>query len=259
MTGCFSFARWQVTSSTANLLTNQLQITHLKYKHLFFDLDHTIWDFETNSKETLQEIYKSHALYNIITSDFDAFYERYSFHNKKLWDRYHHGFIKQEELRWKRMWHAFLDFKLGDETLAKTLSVEYLQILPTKKALFPYAVEVIQYLVNKGYLLHLITNGFEDVQWGKIRSCEIDQYFNEIITSEKAMSLKPHPEIFDYALRITGASKAESIMIGDNLDADIKGAMQAGLDTVFVNHINESTGLKPTYTIYHLQELELIF
>ena len=113
--------------------------------------------------------------------------------------------------------------------------------------------------MHKGYQLHLITNGFEEIQWGKIRSCEIDPYFKEVITSEKAMSLKPHKEIFEYALNITGAVKAESIMLGDNLDADIFGAMQAGLDTVFVNHINEATDLKPTYTIYHLQELELIF
>lgn len=231
----------------------------MKYKHLFFDLDHTIWDFETNSKETLQDLFATHQLHEVITADFDRFYERYSFHNKKLWDRYHHGFIKQEELRWKRMWHAFLDFKLGDEVLAKKLSVEYLEILPSKKALFPYAVEVIKYLVQKDYQLHLITNGFEEVQWGKIRSCEIDTYFKEVITSEKAMSLKPHPEIFEFALKIAGAKKSESIMLGDNLDADIKGAMQSGLDTVFVNHIREETTLKPTFTIYHLQELELIF
>lgn len=231
----------------------------MKYKHLFFDLDHTLWDFETNSKETLQELYEKHGLKETLTPNFDSFYERYAFHNKRLWDRYHHGFIKQEELRWKRMWHAFLDFKTGDEKLAKQLSAEYLEILPTKKALFPYALEVIKYLVDKGYQLHLITNGFEEIQWGKIRSCEIDPYFKEVITSEKAMSLKPHKEIFEYALNITGAVKAESIMLGDNLDADILGAMQAGLDTVFVNHINEATDLKPTYTIYHLQELELIF
>ena len=151
------------------------------------------------------------------------------------------------------MWHALLEFKIGDEKLAKQLSNEYLELLPSKKALFPYATEIIKYLSAKGYQLHLITNGFEEVQMGKIRSCEIDTYFKEVITSEKAMSLKPHPEIFEYALKITGAKKAESIMIGDNLDADIKGAMEAGLDTVFVNHINETTTLKPTYTIYHLQ------
>jgi putative hydrolase of the HAD superfamily len=230
----------------------------LKYKHLFFDLDHTIWDFETNSRETIFELYTKHGMFESIHPNFDAFYERYSYHNKKLWDRYHHGFIKQDELRWKRMWHTLLDFKIGDETLSKTLSKEYLDILPTKKALFPYAIEVIKYLTGKGYKLHLITNGFEEVQWGKIRSCQIDKYFNEVITSEKAMSLKPHAEIFEYALKITGATRHESIMIGDNLDADIKGAMDAGLDTIFVNHINEKTELTPTYTVYNLQELELI-
>ena len=198
-------------------------------------------------------------MHETLTPDFERFYERYSYHNKRLWDRYHHGFIRQDELRWKRMWHAILDFKLGDEKLAKQLSGEYLQILPTKKALFEYAIEIIEYLVAKGYELHLITNGFEDVQWGKLRNSAIDHYFKHVITSERAMSLKPHPEIFAFALQLAGASKAESIMIGDNLDADIKGAMQAGLDTVFVNHIRENTALKPTYTIHHLRELEDIF
>jgi putative hydrolase of the HAD superfamily len=231
----------------------------MKYKHLFFDLDHTLWDFETNSKLTWQQLFLQHGLHEKLTPDFDAFYDRYSYHNKKLWDRYHHGFIKQDELRWKRMWLTFLDFKVGDDKLAKQLSNEYLVILPTQKVLFPYAVEVIEYLVAKGYQLHLITNGFEEIQWGKLRSSQIDHYFKEVITSEKAMSLKPNKAIFEYALKLTGASIVNSIMIGDNLDADIKGAMEAGLDTVFVNHIQEPTELKPTYTIYHLQELELIF
>ncbi len=231
----------------------------MHYKHLFFDLDHTLWDFETNSKLTWEKLYHQHGLDKKITPDFDAFYDRYSYHNKKLWDRYHHGFIKQDELRWKRMWHTFLDFKTADEKLAKQLSDEYLLILPTQKTLFPYAVEIVEYLIGKGYILHLITNGFEEIQFGKLRSSSIAHYFKEVITSEKAMSLKPNKEIFEYALRMTGAAKAESIMIGDNLDADIKGAMEAGLDTVFVNHINEIASIQPTYTIYHLKELENIF
>jgi len=229
------------------------------YKHLFFDLDHTLWDFETNSHETLKEVYFSNALDKMLTPDFDAFYERYSYHNKKLWDRYNHGHIRQEELRWKRMWHAQLDFKNGDEKLAKKLSGEYLLILPTKKALFPYAKEIVEYLAGKKYILHMITNGFEEVQWGKLRNSGIVQYFDEIITSERAMALKPHKEIFEYALLKSGAKLEESIMIGDNLDADIGGAMRFGMDTVFVNHINEQTEIKPTYTIYHLKELEEIF
>jgi putative hydrolase of the HAD superfamily len=229
------------------------------YKHLFFDLDHTLWDFETNSHETLREVFFNHSLQESLTPDFEAFFERYSYHNKKLWDRYHHGYIKQDELRWKRMWHALLDFKNGDEKLARQMSLEYLEILPTKKTLFPYAKEIVEYLAAKKYVLHMITNGFEEVQWGKLRNSGIVQYFDEVITSEKAMALKPHAEIFAFALRQTGARLEESIMIGDNLDADIGGAMSFGMDTVFVNHINEPTDLKPTYTVYHLKELESIF
>lgn len=231
----------------------------MRYRHLFFDLDHTLWDFETNSHETLKEVYYRHALDKRLTPDFGAFHERYSYHNKRLWDRYHHGQIKQEDLRWKRMWHTLLDFKEGSEELARLMSREYLEILPSKRALFPYAVEIIEYLQDKGYALHLITNGFEEVQWGKLRNSQIDHYFGEVITSERAMALKPHKEIFEFALAKTGATTADGIMLGDNLDADIRGAMEAGLDTVFVNHIGETTDLKPTYTVYHLKELETIF
>jgi putative hydrolase of the HAD superfamily len=121
----------------------------MTYTHLFFDLDHTLWDFETNSKLTWHDVFYANKLNETLTPDFDFFYERYSYHNKRLWDRYHHGFIKQEELRWKRTWHTFLDFKLGNEVLAKELSKAYLQILPTKDALFPYTNEIIAYLKNK--------------------------------------------------------------------------------------------------------------
>lgn len=228
----------------------------MKYQHLFFDLDHTLWDFEANSHDTLHEVYYNNRLHETLTPDFNAFFERYSYHNKRLWDRYHHGFIKQEELRWKRMWHALLEFKLGDEKLSKLMSQEYLEILPTKTKLFPYTIEIIEYLKGKGYQLHLITNGFEEVQLGKLRNSQIEHFFGEMITSERAMSLKPHKAIFDYALQQTGAATHNSIMIGDNLDADIKGAMDAGLDTIFVNHIHETTELQPTYIIHHLQELE---
>lgn len=231
----------------------------MKYLHLFFDLDHTLWDFETNSRETLEEVFFAHRLNETLTPDYPYFYERYSYHNKRLWDRYHHGHIRQEELRWKRMWHTLLEFKLGDEQLAKAMSSEYLSLLPQKRALFPYTIEIITYLQKKGYQLHLITNGFEEVQWGKLRNSGLDQYFKEVITSEKAMALKPHKDIFLFALSAAGAVAGESIMIGDNLDADIRGAMEAGLDTVFVNHIGETTDLKPTYVVHHLRELEDIF
>jgi len=232
----------------------------MQYRHLFFDLDHTLWDFEMNAKETLQELYDNNHLKERGVAEFDAFYRHYSFHNHRLWDRYTKGFIKQEELRWKRMWLALLEFKIADDTLSRKLSVEFLQILPTKRNIFPYTIEILDYLKNKDYILHLITNGFEQVQYGKLRNSKMDHYFKKVITSELANSLKPKKEIFDFALEQAGAKMEESIMIGDNLEADIKGAMNAGWDTVFVNHIKEHPkDVKPTYTIYNLVELEGIF
>jgi putative hydrolase of the HAD superfamily len=226
------------------------------YQHLFFDLDHTLWDFETNSKETLQEMFSSHCLHESVTPDFTLFFKKYSYHNKKLWDRYHHGFITQEDLKWKRMWHTLLEFKLGDEKLSKQLSGEFLEILPTKNKLFPYTIEILKYLTQKQYKLHLITNGFNTVQWRKLDNSGIGHYFSSVITSELACCLKPNKDIFDFAIGKAGCCYKESIMLGDNLDADIQGAMNAGMDTVFVNHIKEETVLKPTHVIHHLQELE---
>ena len=228
----------------------------MTYQHLFFDLDHTLWDFETNSKETLHELFVLHRLHETLTPNFQLFYETYAFHNKRLWHRYNHGFIRQDELKWKRMWHTLLEFKVGDEHFSKQLSQEYLEILPAKKALFPNTGEILQYLTNKNYKLHLITNGFEKVQWRKLENANIDKYFSNVITSETACSLKPHKEIFDFAINKAGCCYTEAIMLGDNLDADILGAMNAGMDTVFVNHIKEETTLKPTHIIYHLMELQ---
>lgn len=230
----------------------------MQYQHLFFDLDHTLWDFDTNSKEAMQDIYNSHDLTNRGIANFDAFFEKYSYHNHRLWEKYAKGIIKQDELRWKRMWLALLDFKIADEPLSRSMGVQFLDLLPTKNALFPYTHEILTYLKNKGYHLHLITNGFEKVQYHKLEQSKIGHYFKEVVTSEGSNSLKPNKEIFDHALKRAGANVNESIMIGDNIEADIIGGMNAGFDTIFVNHINAKTEVKPTYTIYHLKELEAI-
>jgi len=229
------------------------------YKHLFFDLDHTLWDFDTNAKSSLAEIYAEFELHEKITPVFEDFYQKYIYHNELLWDRYQKGFISADELKWKRMWRTLLDFKIGDELLAKNLSVRFLEILPTRKEVFPYTMEILHYLKAKKYEVHLITNGFEKTQWSKIRNSGLDKFITHVITSEGSNSLKPKKEIFDYAMAIAGASLPESIMIGDNLDADIQGAMNAGMDTVFVNHINAVAGIKPTHIVTHLKQLEDIF
>lgn len=162
-----------------------------KYKHLFFDLDHTLWDFEANAKETLSDLYAIFDLNNRINTSFDDFYPKYLFHNEVLWNNYHHGLISSEELKWKRMWRTLLDFKIADEALSKNLSEKFLEILPTKKLLFPHTLEILNYLAAKKYTLHLITNGFEKTQWDKLTSSGLGGYFTHVITSEGSNSLKP--------------------------------------------------------------------
>ena len=230
----------------------------MAYKDLFFDLDHTLWDFETNSKETIQELYTTHRLADLGIVDFDRFYSTYSAHNHRLWDRYTKGFIKQEELRWKRVYLSLLDFKVANEPLAKEMSQAYLEILPNKKHLFPYTIEILEYLKQKDYKMHLITNGFESVQFKKIKNSGLQDYFIEVITSEASNSLKPQKEIFEYALKNANASIEESIMIGDNESADIQGGINIGMDTIFVNHVQVVPTVPATYTITHLKELENI-
>src|ERR1700687_1185395 len=160
----------------------------MHYKHLFFDLDHTLWDFDTNSREALQDIYHSLSLANAGVHDFNLFHKLYLGHNERLWDRYRKGLMKVDELRWKRMSLTLLEFKIGDEKLAHKMGVEFLEILPTKKALFPDTIDVLNYLIEKKYHLHLITNGFEKTQQHKLRTSGIEKFFQEVITSEGSNS-----------------------------------------------------------------------
>ena len=232
----------------------------MKYRHIFFDLDHTLWDFDANAMETLADVYKELDLLAAGINDFELFCKHYLHHNAVLWDRYHHGYISADDLKWKRMWRTILEFKNGSEDLARKMSGYFLEVLPTKQNLFPHTHEILRHLKEKGYKLHLITNGFEKTQWRKLDNSKLGHYFEEVITSEGSNSVKPNKEIFEYALRITGAELTQSIMIGDNLDADIKGALNAGMDAIFVNHIKaDLKGIQPTYVIHHLQELEEIF
>jgi len=231
----------------------------MKYKHLFFDLDHTLWDFEANARVTLLELYNTLQLEQRGIHDFDLFHQNYLAHNEKLWERYRNGFIKQDELRIKRMRLALLDFKIADESLAKNMSDKFLDLLPTRTILFPYAAEILGYLTNKNYELHLITNGFEKTQHSKLKYSGLGKYFKKVITSEGSSSLKPNKEIFDYAFEKTGANPSESIMLGDSIEVDIIGAMNAGIDQVFINHLDIPIDIKPTYVVRSLKELEEIF
>jgi putative hydrolase of the HAD superfamily len=229
------------------------------YRHLFFDLDHTLWDFEANAKATLKELYDSLQLKARGIHDFGLFHKTYLAHNEKLWERYRNGQIKQDELRVKRMRHTLLDFKIADEALAQEMSTRFLDLLPTRTILFPYTLDILRYLTKKKYTLHLITNGFEKTQFSKLKHSGLAPFFKEVITSEASNSLKPNKEIFEFAFEKTGASPRESIMLGDSIEVDILGAKNAGIDQVFVNYHNLKTEVTPTYTVTTLKELEKIF
>lgn len=231
----------------------------MKYKHLFFDLDHTLWDFESNAKLTLQELHHTLQLASHGIEDFEAFYERYIYHNTRLWERYRKGFIKRDDLRLKRMRLTLLDFKIGNENLARSMDTQFLDQLPMRTLLFPDAIQILEYLRNKGYALHLITNGFESVQHNKLKYSGLTDFFGNVITSEGSNSLKPNKEIFDFAFMKTGAVPQESIMLGDDIEADIEGARNAGIDQVFINHKNITDPVEATYTVGSLKELKNIF
>jgi putative hydrolase of the HAD superfamily len=197
-------------------------------------------------------------------NDFELFYSNYLLHNERLWEKYRKGQIRQEELRTKRMALALLDFKISDEDLTREMSVRFLELLPTRNLLFPGTTETLAYLSEKGYQLHLITNGFETTQHHKLRHSGIERFFGEVITSEGSNSLKPQKEIFEYAIRKAGARLNESIMIGDSIEVDIIGAYNAGLSQVHVNHLTNqpvsfAESRYPTYTVFHLGELQQIF
>ena len=231
----------------------------MKYQHLFFDLDHTLWDFEANARATLLELHHNLKLEEYGINDFDLFHKNYLALNEILWERYRNGRIRQDELRIKRMRLALLDFKIANEELALKMSVLFLELLPTMTILFPYTLEALQYLVDKNYRLHLITNGFEATQHSKLKFSGLDKFFDAIITSESSNSLKPRKEIFEYAFQKTSARQEESIMIGDNIEVDIMGAMNAGIDQVYVNHLGTTPAIQPTFTVHNLKELETIF
>lgn len=231
----------------------------MKYKHLFFDLDHTLWDFDANAKESLAELFDEFDLAQKGIPGFEAFYEAYFRHNEILWDRLRKGYISRKDLRWKRMWHTLLDFQLTETALSNAMSDRYLEILPLKDRLLPDAIETLDYLKTKGYPLHLITNGFEITQHQKMKSSGIGDYFEHVVTSESAGKPKPHPEIFAYALQKSVCTPSTGLMIGDALEVDILGAQQAGMDSAYFNPaLPPYNGIKPTYTIMGLRDLQEI-
>jgi putative hydrolase of the HAD superfamily len=215
-----------------------------KLTDVFFDLDHTLWDFEKNSEITFDIIFNKHK----IQLDLISFMDVYRPVNLKYWNMYRRGKIDSVNLRYERLKEVFdhFDFK-ADRPYVDLIAQEYINNLSNQIHLFPGAMEILNYLSAK-YKLHIITNGFEEIQHKKLKSSRIDHFFETVTTAEGSGYKKPDKRIFDHALQKAKTHQSKSIMIGDNLEADIQGAKDYGMQVIYF-------GKKPNFEIDHVENL----
>ncbi len=227
------------------------------YKHIFFDLDHTIWDFDKNAEETLQELYITYGLSKLGLPSAGLFIETYTRNNHELWAQYHLGEISKDYLREMRFKKTFIEMGLPDNAIPAGFEDDYVRLCPTKTNLFPYAHQTLQYLRSK-YVLHIISNGFKEATTLKVSNTNLVQYFENIIISELVGVNKPDSAIFQHALNLANAEKEYSLMIGDSLEADIRGALNFGMDDIYFNPAGVEKPDDVPLQITHLKELTLL-
>ncbi len=202
-----------------------------KYETIFFDLDHTLWDFEKNSQEALTEIYHELRLDTYGIPAPEPFISLYVEHNHRCWEQYRKGEISKENLRSMRFQLTLDEYEVKDASLATRIGDEYVNRSPYKTNLFPGALELLDYL-KRDYKICIITNGFEEVQYIKIKESGMEKYFDHIITSEKAGVQKPHPDIFHLAMKLSDSKNNQVIMIGDDVETDVLAARKLDIDAV---------------------------
>ncbi len=226
-----------------------------KYKVVFLDLDDTLWDFHANARLSLQDMYVDRNLSQFF-ENFDEFFTIYAKRNIELWEMYGKGEITKEFLMAERFRYPLARMGVDDMKLSEEIGIQYLEILPTKTTLIAHAKELLDYLYPK-YPLTIISNGFVEVQYKKLRSADLEHYFAHIVLSESAKALKPDKQIFNYALQLNGAEAKDAIMIGDSYSADIMGAQNAGIDQIYLPLEKISYDQKPecTHLIHSLEEV----
>lgn len=234
--------------------------TFTNKEHIFFDLDHTLWDFDKNAEETLHELFTRYRFHQLGFSSVDVFIETYTRNNHQLWSQYHLGEIDKDYLRKARFANTFTELGVEPERFPVAFEADYIQLCPLKKHLFPHTIETLTYLRTK-YTLHLISNGFKEATTAKISNpnTNIQQYFSHVVISENVGVHKPHPGIFQYALQEAKAQKEKSIMIGDSIEADVRGAQNFGIDAIFFNPHNIKAPADVKHEVIHLKELMEIF
>lgn len=223
-------------------------------QHLFFDLDRTLWDFEKNSKIALTQLFHHHGLHNHI-ANFHAFYGHYKLKNAQLWKEYGAGRLKKEALRDERFRVTLNHFSINDEDLVKKISDGYVELSPQQTALFPNAIETLEYLKKEGYTMHIITNGFKEVQFIKLKNSGIIDFFDVIVCSEDVGHNKPNPAIFNHSLSKAAATAQKSVMIGDDYEVDVLGALNFGMKGILFDPYNEFKSSVDGHKIMDLNEL----
>lgn len=227
------------------------------YKHLFIDLDDTLWDTFNNNKESLKEVYDIYE-FNRSYASFEVFFDRWFPYNNHLWDLYRQDKISKQQLVTKRFEHMVEPMGITDPDFIQQLNKEFLQRSSSKSGLLPFALDILHYLQDK-YTLHILSNGFREVQYKKMDNSGLTSFFDKIILSEDAEANKPSKDIFDYALSITNANREDVLMIGDSWEADIVGAHQSNIHQVWYNpHRLCPSDFTPTYEISNLKELQNI-
>ncbi|MBM3400804.1 MAG: noncanonical pyrimidine nucleotidase, YjjG family [Bacteroidetes bacterium] len=229
----------------------------MPYKHLFFDLDHTIWDFDKNAEETLNELYHTYNLRELGLHSADTFIEVYTKNNHRLWADYHTGKITKQMLRERRFSETFIDLGLSPHRIPKNFEDDYVALCPTKTNLFPQAHETLRDLKER-YSLHLISNGFKESTELKILNNGLQVYFEQVIISEVVGFNKPEKAIFKHALTLAKARVSESIMIGDSIEADIRGAQDYGMKAIYFNPERKEKPSDVQHEISCLSELKTL-
>lgn len=227
----------------------------MKYKSLFIDLDDTLWDTFYNNKECLKEIYADYR-FNRHYSSFEAFYDYYMPNNNRLWEQYRNHEIDRHTLIVGRFLYVLRPMGIEDTDTVLKINNDFLQRTTTKTKLIPGAIELLEYL-RPFYRLFILSNGFREVQFKKLKNSGLAPYFERMILSEDANIQKPHKEIFDFALKNTNSRRTETLMIGDSWEADIVGARNARIDQLWLNPENlPATNFTPTYTVRSLNEIK---
>jgi len=217
-----------------------------KYRCFLFDLDRTLWDFETNAHDSIVSLLSDFRLGDKIT-DFEQFVRIYTDHNLRLWEQYERGELSQTVLRTLRFEVTLHDFGIDDPALAAQFGAAYLDDMPNRTALMPHAKEVLDYLYQKGCLMGIISNGFKQVQYKKMEQSGIRRYFSRVFISEEVGIHKPNPEIFRAAVTAFNVKKGECLMVGDDFAKDIEGAQVFGIDQFYYNFYRIPCDGGPTY------------